>query len=305
VPSRRYTIIVADRTTGVLRRFTIRLRPTVLTIAALLVLPVLIGLGARQSASSELSALRATATQLEIENTSYRAATRELTSQIASLQTTVTDLGVRSSLDAASAKAMAKLPSTIRASAMGGSRDTVPASLSSLFSPTQSSPEDTFGVLRELLTRLESRLQLVRTDVERRAALAAATPSIWPAHGWLSAGFGEREDPFNGSDEFHTGLDISADKGRPVYATAAGKVESAAYSGAYGNMLVVDHGFGLMTRYAHLSGFAVKVGQRVQRGTVVGYVGATGRATGAHLHYEVLVNGKLINPLRLLLEPRP
>ena len=110
-------------------------------------------------------------------------------------------------------------------------------------------------MLRELLGGLESRLLNVRKQVERREALAAATPSIWPAHGWVTGWFGGRSDPFTGEAGFHQGLDISLEKGQPVYATADGTVELAAYSGDYGNLIVLDHGFGLATRYGHLSGF--------------------------------------------------
>jgi murein DD-endopeptidase MepM/ murein hydrolase activator NlpD len=127
-----------------------------------------------------------------------------------------------------------------------------------------------------------------------------ATPSIWPVHGWLSAGYGMRSDPFNGGRDFHPGLDISAERGTAVRATAAGTVELAAPSGDYGNLVVVDHGFGIVTRYGHLSKFAVWPGREVKRGDILGYVGATGRATGPHLHYEVVTNGKLMNPLQLL-----
>jgi murein DD-endopeptidase MepM/ murein hydrolase activator NlpD len=88
-----------------------------------------------------------------------------------------------------------------------------------------------------------------------------------------------------------------------VYATADGTVESTGYAGDYGNLVVLRHGFGLMTRYGHLSGYAVKPGQAVKRGQVIGYVGATGRATGFHVHYEILANGKLVNPLQLLTQP--
>ena len=260
------------------------------------------GFGARFAVRAELQSLRAGMSTLEVENASYRAATRELTDQLESLQAAVTDLGRRSSLDPASAKALAKLPALMKARAVGGSTDghAIRAALSS----TLASPEDTFGTLKDLLGRLESRLQLVRGDIDRRAALAAATPTIWPAHGWLEGTFGEREDPFTSKTEFHTGLDISTDKGRPVFATAAGKVESASFNGAYGNFLVLNHGFGLTTRYGHLADFTVRAGDTVQRGMVVGHVGMTGRTTGPHLHYEILVNGQLINPLQLLLEPR-
>jgi murein DD-endopeptidase MepM/ murein hydrolase activator NlpD len=154
-----------------------------------------------------------------------------------------------------------------------------------------SSPEDTFGVLRDLLQGLESRLSYVLRNVEKREALAAATPSIWPAHGWLTGTFGGRPDPFTGEPDFHQGIDISTDKGNPVYATADGTVASAAPAGEYGNLIVLTHEFGLSTRYGHLSRFNVHAGQRVARGDVIGYVGSTGRSTGAHLHYEILANG--------------
>ena len=160
-------------------------------------------------------------------------------------------------------------------------------------------------MLRNVLGSLEGHLSAVRRNVEKRESLMNATPSIWPVHGWLSAGYGMRADPFTGDRDFHPGLDISADKGTPIFATAAGKVELAAPSGDYGNLVVVDHGFGLVTRYGHLSKFAVWQGATVKRGDVVGYVGATGRATGPHLHYEILANGKLINPLQLLTGKAP
>ena len=204
-------------------------------------------------------------------------------------------------MDAASARAMQNLPSLVRAKAMGGG---TPTQAPGFIAAALASPEDTFGLMRDVLGRLENRLEVVRTDVAKREALAAATPSIWPTVGWLTAGFGNRADPFTGESAYHPGLDIATEKGRPVYATAAGKVESAGWSGNYGNLLVVDHGYGLKTRYGHLSGFKVKAGDTVQRGEVIGFVGATGRATGSHLHYEVMANGQLINPLQLLTTPR-
>jgi murein DD-endopeptidase MepM/ murein hydrolase activator NlpD len=298
VASRRYTVLIANRSTGVVRRVTLSVRPVLIALAVILALPILIGMGARWSARAEMNELRAAAATLEMENNSYREATRELTSQIGSLQAAIDDLGARSKLDAESARALAQLPAVIKARATGGAETaTIRSSLAAV-----SSPEDTFGALRDLLGNLQSQLQVVRGHVERREALAAATPSIWPTYGWLSATFGERRDPFDGSDEFHTGLDISTEKGRAVFATAAGTVESAGWGGAYGNLVVIRHGFGMVTRYAHLSRFAVRAGDQVQRGEVIGYVGATGRATGAHLHYELLVNGQLTNPLKLLVD---
>jgi murein DD-endopeptidase MepM/ murein hydrolase activator NlpD len=123
---------------------------------------------------------------------------------------------------------------------------------------------------------------------------------MWPVAGWLSSPFGARRDPFTGGADFHPGLDISADYGQPVHATADGVVASAASSGNYGNLVVIEHGYGITTRYGHLSRFAIKAGQQIHRGDVLGYVGSSGRSTASHLHYEILVNGRLTNPLKLL-----
>jgi murein DD-endopeptidase MepM/ murein hydrolase activator NlpD len=146
----------------------------------------------------------------------------------------------------------------------------------------------------------------VKQSVERRDALATATPSIWPTHGWLTSPMGYRTDPVNGeSGDFHPGLDIAGDRGQPVYATAAGRVTFAERHGSYGNLIVIDHGYGLETRYGHLQAFTIGKGDQVKRGDVIGRVGSTGRATGNHLHYEVLANGTLLNPLRLLTNQKP
>ena len=299
---RRYTVVIADRSSGVVRRATISLRPTVLLVTGVLMMPILIGLGAKWSARVELDRIRSANATLEVENGSYRAATGELTAQIQSLETVINDLGARAELDPAQARAMQKLPAVVKTRASGGVAQPN-AAISEIAQAALSSPEDTFGVLRDLLQGLENRLRYVRRDVERREALAGATPSIWPAHGWLTGTFGGRSDPFTGEPGFHQGLDISTEKGDPVFATADGVVESASYTGDYGNLIVVQHAFGLSTRYGHLSAFAARPGQHVKRGDVIGRVGSTGRSTGAHLHYEILANGRLINPLALLTQP--
>lgn len=305
--SKRYTIVLADRSTGTVRRLTIRLRPFALALCAVLTLPVLVGLGLRLSATSEVNHLRASNTTLEQENASYREAAGALTTQIESLQSEVNELGLRSRLDPVSARAMEKLPSAVKNRAEGGtSVEGASAMLTPEFSAaSMSSLDQTFTMLRNVLGSLEGHLSMVRRNVEKRESLMNATPSVWPVHGWLSAGYGMRADPFTGGRDFHPGLDISAERGTPIRVTAAGKVELAAPSGDYGNLVVVNHGYGLVTRYGHLSRFAVWQGRDVKRGDVLGYVGATGRATGPHLHYEVLDNGKLMNPLQLLTGKSP
>jgi murein DD-endopeptidase MepM/ murein hydrolase activator NlpD len=125
-------------------------------------------------------------------------------------------------------------------------------------------------------------------------------PSLWPIDGILRSSFGGRSDPFSGEGAFHTGIDISAPVGTPVHATADGVVVSAGWSTGYGKRVVVDHGNGFQTYYAHLSQFVAVPGQEVSRGQVIAYSGATGRATGPHIHYEVRLAGTPINPYRYL-----
>jgi murein DD-endopeptidase MepM/ murein hydrolase activator NlpD len=124
-----------------------------------------------------------------------------------------------------------------------------------------------------------------------------AIPSIWPVAGEMTDGFGGRSNPFGGSSlEFHPGQDIRAERGTGVVVAATGTVLSAGWQNGYGQMVEVDHGGGLTTRYAHLSKIEVAAGQQLARGDSVGRVGSTGRSTGPHLHYEVRINGEAVNP---------
>ena len=293
---RRYTFVIADRQTGAVRRLTISLWPVLGAVAMAFSLPVLIGLGARWSASATIADLQSTNAALEIENATYRAATGELADQIASLQTAVDSLGERAAVDPGASRAMEKLPAIIKSRAMGGMSTAATRAALTPMAPTDAA----LGVLSDLLGVLGSRLDSVRDNIERRHALASATPSVWPVAGWLTSYFGNRKDPFTKDADFHPGLDISADYGQPVLATADATVTSAAANGAYGNMVILDHGYGIVTKYGHLSRFAVMGGQRVKRGDVIGYVGSTGRSTGSHLHYEIWMNGRLTNPMTLL-----
>ena len=130
----------------------------------------------------------------------------------------------------------------------------------------------------------------------------AYAPTLWPIEGRVTSSFGQREDPFNGEGAFHAGIDISAPIGTPVHAPSDGTVLSASFSGGYGREVIIDHGHGVTTRYGHLSGFTVVPGQQVSRGDVIGFVGDSGRATGAHLHYEVRLNDQPVNPHKYLRE---
>ena len=134
----------------------------------------------------------------------------------------------------------------------------------------------------------------------RTFAEASYVPSLWPVMGRLTGSFGDRLDPFSGEGSFHSGVDIGANYGDPVHAAADGVVVGVETRIGYGRLVVVDHGFGISTWYGHLSAFGTRVGARVRRAEVIGYVGESGRATAPHVHYEVRIYGTPVNPWRYL-----
>jgi murein DD-endopeptidase MepM/ murein hydrolase activator NlpD len=158
-------------------------------------------------------------------------------------------------------------------------------------------PRDLTALGAEITAREQS-LRALKTYLEEKAAVLAATPTILPVRGLVTAGYGYRKSPFTGAREFHEGLDIAAPYGTPILATADGLVAFAGPLAAYGNVVFLDHGQGFATFYGHNSTNRVREGQRVHRGDVVAYVGTTGRTTGPHVHYEVHVHGALANPLQ-------
>ncbi len=127
-----------------------------------------------------------------------------------------------------------------------------------------------------------------------------AIPSIWPVHGRITAGFGQRMDPFSGEEAFHPGVDIADSFGTDVVATGDGLVIEAEPDAGYGRSILIDHGDGITTRYAHLSRIFVVVGEQVKQGEIIGAIGMSGRTTGPHLHYEVRIHGTPVNPGRFL-----
>ena len=172
------------------------------------------------------------------------------------------------------------------------------------------SPADRIQVLRAVRQSLayaeeQLRLQSEQLDQLRVSTLEflqrrAHTPTIWPTEGWVSSGFGARRHPVTGRPDFHYGVDIAGLLGTPVAATADGTVAIAGRRGNYGLVVVIDHGYGLRTLYGHLSRILVRPGQRVGKGQVIGAVGSTGLSTGPHLHYEVHVRGRPVNPFTFL-----
>jgi murein DD-endopeptidase MepM/ murein hydrolase activator NlpD len=134
-----------------------------------------------------------------------------------------------------------------------------------------------------------------------RKSMFACTPSIWPARGWVSSKFGYRISPFTNEKEFHNGLDVAAKTGSSIIAPADGVITDIEKTYGFGNLLTVSHGYGLKTRYGHLSKILVKKGQTIKRGETIANMGSTGRSTGPHLHYEIYLEGVPVDPSRYIL----
>jgi len=182
--------------------------------------------------------------------------------------------------------------------------------------PSLVDPKTTIAqVDRELVRAMHRSLDNLNSDIassredkaglqkflENQKILLASTPSIWPSKGWLSSSFGYRNSPFTGEKEFHKGIDISTRIGAPILSSADGVVSFSGWDRGYGRVVVLKHGHGFETKYAHLKKSLVKKGQHVKRGETIGLVGVSGRTTGSHLHYEVHLNGVPINPIRYVL----
>lgn len=179
--------------------------------------------------------------------------------------------------------------------------------------PLETSPEDEalFGSLQlafapltnlsDQVDRYSSQLEFIESFMIQNQVTGGSTLSGWPVEsGWISSRFGSRTDPFTGKRAFHSGLDIANKRGTEIYALADGIVTWSGTMSAYGQMIEVDHGTGYHTRYAHAHSLLVKVGDRVKKGQLIALMGATGRASGPHLHFEVRHNGKAQDPLNYI-----
>ena len=238
----------------------------------------------------ELRELRLTNSELKRQNLDYELSVEHLNERVSSLQDFVRKLSVMAGLDA-----------TVNADVdggVGGPHDLDYTTTSGAFAEVKGELDRMKGEL----AGLEEKSRVLERFYEQNNLMLASTPSIWPVRGYFSSSFGMRNDPFTGEREMHYGIDVSTVTGRPVVASADGIVLYASRRGTYGNIVVIDHKFGVMTRYAHLSGFNTRAGQQVKRGDVVGYVGNTGRSRAPHLHYEVWVQDRPVTPLDYILE---
>jgi murein DD-endopeptidase MepM/ murein hydrolase activator NlpD len=177
------------------------------------------------------------------------------------------------------------------------------------------SVSETGNVQPEDLRKMDQDLSRLRSDaavqelsfeelteaMKDRRSLWASTPSVWPVRGWLTSGFGNRISPFTGNVTMHNGIDVASRRDTPVMAPAGAVVSYEGFDSGLGKVVKLNHGYGMQTVYGHLSKVNVRIGQKVKRGDVIGFVGNTGLSTGPHLHYEVFVNNVPVNPLRYIL----
>jgi len=235
----------------------------------------------------DLRRLRAENRVLTLKTLEYEQNAGKLQAKVAQLHSIVSKLGVMAGLDHA-------LPDT-GVGGEGGVTGFETVAPSRAARPSLAAMDLSVSALTDKSTRLEE-------FYRDQTLLLSSTPSIWPVRGYLSATFGNRLDPFTGRPDFHPGIDISTPIGTKVVAPADGIVLSCAQQGGYGNAIIIDHGYGVVSRYGHLEGFNVRPGQKVRRGEVIGFVGNTGRSTGPHLHYEVWVREQAQNPIHFILD---
>jgi murein DD-endopeptidase MepM/ murein hydrolase activator NlpD len=287
-----YTLIVVPHAKARFRKFQVSVRLTRWVLAAAGVLALMLaGILAHYTwiavEVAEVKRLRAENLALATKAKAYEENAGQLQAKLLALQGMVNKLGVMAGVEQS-------LPDA-SVGGVGGLTRLETTAPSVDIATALRSMDERVGSLTEKSTKLEAFFRDQRQ-------LLASTPSIWPVRGYLSANFGKRIDPFTSQPDFHPGLDISTPIGTKVSVPADGVVVFCGQKNGYGNALVVDHGYGIVTRYGHLAGFNVKPGQRVRRGDVVAFVGNTGRSTAPHLHYEVWVDDQAQNPIQFILD---
>ncbi len=285
-----YTLIVVPHAKARFRKIQVSVRLTkwvvgVAGVATLTLSGLLFHYTRIATEVHELRRLRVENRDLLNKTQEYELSAGKLQAKVQQLQNMVTKLGVMAGLEHS-------LPEPTAGVGGATSMDSAPPKLDA----------SALADMDRSLTRLTDRSAQLEEFYRDQTVLLSATPSVWPVRGYLSATFGNRLDPFTGQKDFHPGIDISTPVGTKVHAPADGIVISSGPQGGYGNALVIDHGYGVVTRYGHLDSFAVKPGQRVKRGEVIAYVGNTGRSTGPHLHYEVWVRDQAQNPIHFILD---
>ena len=238
--------------------------------------------------ASDYDQLQAENTNLKIKTTDLQVSTSKLSTKLNELETISAKITNVIENDPAFTQAK-----KLNVKPEGGSR----ADITTAQLLAGSDISSNLDVLRDRANGLESQINLLNQVVDKRLSIDAVTPNIWPILSrQIGSSYGNRLDPFDSSAEMHMGLDIVAPVGSAVKSPASGIVRIAQRESDYGNLIVIDHGNGLTTRFGHLSGYAVHVGDKVTKRQLIGWVGMTGRTTGPHLHYEVRLYDRPLNP---------
>src|SRR3954452_16104344 len=236
------------------------------------------------SQSHELSKLRRENRELQVANKGFSKSVESLRTQLHSVEDRTHKLAI-----------VAGIISLDEGSQGGGVGGLRPADLG------ENPYRDDLDKMSLRSRQINKDLSVLEQKFVAQSQLLSSTPSIAPVHGILTDGFGGRSDPFTGEPGTHNAIDISSAVRQAVRAPADGIVVKSEWANGYGNVISLSHGYGYSTRYGHLSTFAVRPGQRIKRGDIIGYVGSTGRSTGPHLHYEVRLNNNPVNPLEYIL----
>lgn len=278
---RFYTFVFAPTAKSPLRKFNVHHRViySVLAFAGVGLLTVLYGMYVIAQHAVVVTKLNLT----QRENRKLREQNREATSKFELLQTKLSFLDT-TQRKLAETSGISRSNEVVKAVGQGG-----PGEMGTLLD------------IEQATEALENELREIKVVYDRSQLRLASTPTGWPVRGYISDGFGSRRNPFGGGGyEMHAGLDIATNHGSPINATADGIVLFAGSYQGYGNVVVLDHGYGLTTRYAHMSSIEVEVGQHVTRGKKIGAVGSTGRSTAPHCHYEVRLHDRPVDPIHYL-----
>lgn len=300
MPKRRWTILLVPQGSGPSRAVELSWGAVKLGGAVLVVLAVAAVLLGSATMSRRVDLSRTA--RLEDENARLAQELGELHARLTTLSDTISRISKRDGKIRLLAN-LEPIDPQVQAAGIGG--PAAPPSPGSLATPLLRKAADVRVDVNALIRRadlLASSFSAAEDSLAAHSQRLAATPSIMPTQGWLSSAFSAmREHPILHVARPHEGIDVSAPMGTPIEAPAAGVVRSTGWEAGYGNTIEIDHGFGIVTRFAHTSRILVHQGEHVQRGQRIALVGNTGLTTGPHLHYEVHVNGKPVDPLRYVM----
>ena len=291
MPAKKFTLLIIPEGSHQVRRYSLQ-RSTLKGLLCVVAL-FCIGLAALSTDYVLANLDEAEFTRLQLENQQQRNELQKLVAGLESLQREMTLLAQND----AKVRVMAQLTKA--------SSDS--ETLAGVGGPPEIEGSDSFSEMQRSIDQMRRDIDLRRESQEEiqgflndQRSMLSAVPEGWPTKGWLTSSFGMRKSPFTGKKKLHEGYDIAARTGTPVYVTADGVVTRSETTPGYGKLIVIDHGYGYRTYYAHNSKNLVRAGHRVKRGEKIAEVGNTGRSTGSHVHYEIRRNGVPVNPKKFL-----